>query len=451
MKKVSVVGLGYIGLPTAVLAAQSGYIVYGYDVDEKKISCIAAGNSPIVEPDLDERLAHVLKRRSLRVSTTLKSADYIVVAVPTPFKNGKKADLSYVWAAGKTIAGVLKAGCTVILESTIPVRTTQSFSRLLEKHSGLKEGSDFFVAHCPERVLPGNVFHELVYNDRIIGGTCSKASRRAREFYLRFVKGELHICDDATAEMVKLVENSSRDVAIAFSNQVAAMAREAGVNPFDVIELANKHPRVSLLKPGCGVGGHCLAVDPWFLIEGFPAQSTLLKKSRMVNDSRPKEVVKDIENSIIKAKKRIKKQPTVLILGLTFKANIDDTRESPALFIAQRLKKKKDISLLVCEPYLSNDTILELGFEGVELDNGIARADVVAILVPHDFFRFIERKNVNKKEIVDTCGLLHDLDMLQRPTHFVAARTMNDNEKEASLKGIQKSRLSNNKKEKGKL
>lgn len=453
IKRVSVVGLGYIGLPTAVLAAQSGYMVYGYDIDDKKVKCITSGNAPIVEPELDERLKYVLKRRSFCASTTLKPADYIVVAVPTPFKKNKKADLSYVWTAAQAISGVLKQGCTVILESTIPVGTTQEFSSLLEKHSGLKEGSDFFVAHCPERVLPGNVFHELVYNDRIIGGMCRKASRCAREFYIRFVKGELHVCDATTAEMVKLVENSSRDVAIAFSNQVAAMAREAGVSPFDVVELANKHPRVSLLKPGCGVGGHCLAVDPWFLITSFPAQSTLLKQARIINNNRPKEVVFDIEQAIAKVKKKTNKTPkktTVLLLGLTFKANIDDTRESPALFIAQHFNKKKSIKLLVCEPYLSYDIVKGLGFIGVDLQDGIKQADVVVVLVPHDFFNIIEHDWLSGKEIVDTCGLIYERTRLQRPTQFQAARMMGDDEKMASLQGIQNSSLLKNKKEEGK-
>jgi len=438
-KKVSVVGLGYIGLPTAVLAAQSGYTVYGYDVDERKVTSIASGCSPIIEPDLDERLAHVISRRTLRVATTLKPADYFVIAVPTPFKNGKKADLSYVWTAGKAIANVLKAGTTVILESTIPVGTTKKFARLLEKQSGLKEGRDFFVAHCPERVLPGNVFHELVYNDRIIGGQCLKASRRAREFYLRFVQGELHVCDAATAEMVKLVENSSRDVAIAFSNQVAAMAREAGVSPFDVVELANKHPRVSLLKPGCGVGGHCLAVDPWFLVEGFPGQSKLLKAARLINDHRPKEVIAEIEEAATRVQKKVKRKPTVLLLGLTFKANIDDVRNSPALSIAQSLSKRKNLSLIACEPYISPQELSVYGLENVDLEKGVSKADVISILVPHDYFRMLDRKALNKKEVIDACGLLCELEQLRRPTRFVAARPMNEEEKQASLKGIAKS------------
>ena len=272
MKKVSIVGLGYIGLPTAIIAAEHGFLVLGFDIDENKVDKINQGEETIVEPEVAAKLTHVISKETFKATKKLEAADYFIIAVPTPFS--KKADLSYVFNAAKEIAKVLQKGNLVILESTVPVNTTIKLAEFLGKNSGLKK-EDFFVAYCPERVLPGKIFKELIANDRVIGGINDESKELARSFYKSFVKGKIYLTDTKTAEMVKLVENSSRDVQIAFANQVAAMCEEVNINPFEVIDIANKHPRVNVLKPGCGVGGHCIAVDPWFLIESFSKNSTL--------------------------------------------------------------------------------------------------------------------------------------------------------------------------------
>lgn len=439
MKKVSVIGLGYIGLPTAVLAAESGYDVLGYDIDEHKVEKINQGDPVIEEIDLKDRLEKVIKQKKLRASTALLPANYYIIAVPTPFKRGKKADLRFVHAAGMAVAEVIKKGQTVILESTVPVGATAALAAAIENKSSLRAGKDIFIAHCPERVLPGNIFYELIHNERLIGGINPASARRARDFYAAFVKNELVLCDDKTAEMVKLVENSSRDVAIAFANQVAAMARAVSINPFEVIELANKHPRVNILQPGCGVGGHCIAVDPWFLVEQFPQQSTLLKRARLVNDRRPGEVAQEVTHAALLLRKTLARKPRILLLGLTFKPNIDDIRQSPALEIAHELyKEKKSMQLAVCEPHLSNTAIKEMGFTSTELQAGILWADIVVVLVKHKAFMRITLSSCKEKHIIDTCGLFYEIDKTYQPLTFHAARADQEEEQQASLAGIQK-------------
>jgi UDP-N-acetyl-D-mannosaminuronic acid dehydrogenase len=439
MKKVSIIGLGYIGLPTAVIAAEAGYDVWGYDIDTKKIATIASGSSPIEEPFLASRLNAVISEKKFSVGSTLQRADYFIVAVPTPFKKGKKADLQYVEAAFETIVSVIVPGNVVIIESTIPVGATRLCASVLEKKTGYRLEHDIFVAHCPERVLPGNVFHELEHNNRLIGGCGPRSGRRAREFYAAFVKGELRICSDMTAEMVKLVENSFRDVNIAFANQVAAMARSVGINPFEVIEFANKHPRVNILQPGCGVGGHCIAVDPWFLVETFPDQSRLLKTARRINDRRVHELIGDVVEQATLFKKEHKRKQTVLLLGLTFKPNIDDTRESPALSIAQNLSKKASLlNLVVCEPHLSLTQIKRYRLQACTLSEGILKADMIVALVKHNHFKELDISLLEGKKIIDACGLLHELTSNLRPSLFHAARAVHDDEKQASLRSIQR-------------
>ena len=290
MKTISIVGLGYIGLPTGIVAALSGYKVFGFDIDSKKVESINSGDPLILEKGIKEKLTTVLKKNSFKSFDSLQSADCFIISVPTPFLKqdinitDKKADLSYVFDASKNIASVLKKGDLVILESTVPVGTTLKVAEFLEKESGLISSKDFFVAHCPERVLPGRIFEELVFNDRIVGGVCKESGLLAKEFYSKFVDGYIYITDHKTAEMVKLVENSHRDVNIAFANEVSSMAKKSNIDPFKVIELANKHPRVNILNPGCGVGGHCIAVDPWFLIQTFPKDSQSIKTARIIND-----------------------------------------------------------------------------------------------------------------------------------------------------------------------
>ncbi len=408
MKKICIIGLGYIGLPTAVVAAEHGFDVIGYDVDAKRVERINNFDPVIDEPEVYERLKPLVESKKLQATTTIEAADCFVIAVPTPFKEEKKADLSYVFHATKALIPVLKNGDVVIIESTIPVGTTDQCAQLLEQETGMKAGKDFFVAHCPERVLPGKIFFELVYNARIIGGINKESMNQAKLFYKKFVKGSLYLTNATAAEMVKLVENSSRDVAIAFANQVASMAYSIGLDPFEIIELANKHPRVKLLNPSCGVGGHCIAVDPWFLIETFPEQSKLLRAARIINDEKPHQVVACVELWVEEFKKNNGKKPTVLALGLTFKADVNDLRESPALEIAHALAQKDDISLLLCEPHVETAIVqTRINKPHVALHDGIQDADIIVCLVHHTQFKTLDRDTLKSKKILDFCGLFY--------------------------------------------
>jgi UDP-N-acetyl-D-mannosaminuronic acid dehydrogenase len=338
------------------------------------------------------------------------TADYYIIAVPTPFivsDSEKKADLRFVDQAAASIASVLKVGQTVILESTVPVGATDRLAAMLAELSGLVAGTDFFVAHCPERVIPGKTFYELIHNSRTIGGVNEASVVHAQKFYAPFVRGSMHLTNAKTAEMVKLVENSSRDVAIAFANQVASMATAAGLNPYDVIDLANKHPRVNILKPGCGVGGHCIAVDPWFLVETFPEETTLLQAARRVNDAKPYEVLQLIKTALTQV---ATEKPRVLLLGLTYKADVDDLRESPAIIIAQAIKGWEQCELMVCEPHVAPSKLKAL-FAGavVSLEQGLGRADVVVSLVGHQAFKDVSKQLKADQQMLDFCGLTHEV------------------------------------------
>lgn len=403
MERVCVIGLGYIGLPTALVLAEHGHDVIGFDIDERRVESINRGDPVIVEPEIVDRLRTALTVHNFHATTTIQPARYFIIAVPTPFLEDKNADLSYVMNAADSIARVLKQGDTVIVESTVPVGTSDRVTRLLEEKTGMKEG-DFFIAHCPERVLPGKIFYELIHNARIIGGMSPASVEQAGALYRSFVKGSLYLTDAATAEMVKLIENSSRDVAIAFANQVAAMAYSLGLNPYEVIELANKHPRVNILTPRCGVGGHCIAVDPWFLIESFPAHTDLLKTARIINDEKPNQVLGMIRRSLSNMN-----NPTILVLGLTYKPDVDDLRESPALHIAQALKAWKGINLLVCEPLIVSE-VLHTAFapsQVVTLEQGFEQADVIVCLVAHSAFNVLRDIDLSSTKVFDFCGLLH--------------------------------------------
>lgn len=408
-KKVAVLGLGYIGLPTSLVMAQAGLEVLGIDVDQARVDAINAGDPVIQEPETFEKLQIVRGAGTFRASTHLEAADYFIIAVPTPFLADKKADLSYVFAASDAIASVLTAGNTVVLESTVPVGTTKELANRLEQKTGMKAGTDFFVAHCPERVLPGKIFYELVYNARIVGGIDQVSMRKAQDLYEQFVEGSLYLTDATTAEMVKLVENSSRDVEIAFAHQVAAMAASVGLNPYEVIELANKHPRVDILQPSCGVGGHCIAVDPWFLVETFPHESRLLKMAREVNDARPHEIVATLRGAVAEWQKKHGRKPVVLSLGLTYKPNVDDMRESPSLAIAKILSADPTLDLLVAEPHINKKKLETLfGDRIVSLQDGVERADIIVYLVAHTRFRVLDEKLLAGKQVFDFCGIRHE-------------------------------------------
>ncbi|MCF7799663.1 nucleotide sugar dehydrogenase [Candidatus Babeliales bacterium] len=414
MKQISIIGLGYIGLPTAILAAQSGYKVFGFDTNKQKIEEISLGVSPIVETGIIQKLFSVISDKSLQVFHEIQPADCFVVAVPTPFeKASKKADLSYVFDAANMVAKKLKHGDLVILESTVPVGTTSKLANFLQNISGLKLGLDFFVAHCPERVLPGKIFQELVDNDRVIGGICQYSCELAKKFYSKITKGHFYLTDDKTAEMVKLVENGSRDAQIAFANTVDLMCEQAGINSRQVIEIANKHPRVNILNPNCGVGGHCIAVDPWFLIESFSATTNFLKQVRDVNDKKPYFVIDSVFKKIEKLKEKNVVIPKVLVLGLTFKADVDDIRESPALKITKELNNQTNLlELAICEPKVNIKILQNLGFNKIlKLQDGIVWADLILILVDHSEFKLLKKIDLKNKEVIDTCGLLYKLDI----------------------------------------
>ncbi|MBY0353164.1 nucleotide sugar dehydrogenase [Candidatus Babeliales bacterium] len=411
MKRISILGLGYIGLPTAILAAECGYEVFGFDINSEKIARINAGDPTILEPEIKKRLLHALKKKNFKASTNLEYADCFLVTVPTPLKPNRSPDLQYVFKACEYIAKRLMPGNLIIIESTVPVGTTEQLAKHIEDLSGLKQSVDFFITHCPERGLPGVLFRELVENDRVVGGICQKSCELAYLFYSKFVKGFLHVTDDKTAEMIKLVENSSRDVQIAFANQVASMCYTAGIDPYQVIELANKHPRVSILNPTCGVGGHCIAIDPAFLIDSFPNDTKLLQAAREVNNNKPLSVIERLLQKVDEFNEINKTKANILGLGLSFKPNVDDIRESPALFIAQQLSKKKDmLNFTAYDSYVDREHVEVLGIElATNLRKEINETDIILILVKHDEFKMIPHELLCNKIIIDSCGLLHEM------------------------------------------
>jgi UDP-N-acetyl-D-mannosaminuronic acid dehydrogenase len=417
MKKITIIGLGYIGLPTALAAANNNFIVSGFDIDQKKVDSINKKISPISEPGIQELLQEAIEKNHFYAYTTLQPADCFIITVPTPFQEDKTPDLRSVFDACKNISIKLKPGNLIILESTVPVGTTEKLCTFIEKHSGLKSKKDFFMAYCPERVLPGKIVSELVSNDRIIGGICATSTNMANTFYKQFVKGKCFATNSKTAEMIKLVENSYRDVQIAFANQVAGMCDEAKINPFDVISFANKHPRVNILQPGCGVGGHCIAVDPWFLIKGFSQNTNLLLQARKINDNKPKEVIQTVLDKAKEFITKNNKPPRVLTLGLTFKPDVDDIRQSPALYIVKKLQKCSFITLFVHDPYVTDDT-----FENIKnLDQAIHISDIVVILVKHSRFEkaLTKYELLDNKIIIDPCGLIQQRE-LKKNFHYEA-------------------------------
>ncbi|MEL6535067.1 MAG: UDP-N-acetyl-D-mannosamine dehydrogenase, partial [Bacteroidota bacterium] len=349
---VVMVGLGYIGLPTAALMASRGLKVTGVDVKQEVVDTINQGKIHIVEPDLDGLVHHVVKTGSLVASTEPVSADTYLIAVPTPFKGDHEPDIKYVEAATRGLLPYLKEGDLFIIESTSPIGTTEKMQALIEQERPELTGK-LYMAYCPERVLPGNVIYELEHNDRVIGGVNTDSTSRALDFYSRFVKGELHATNAKTAEMCKLVENSYRDVNIAFANELSLICDEAGINPWELISLANKHPRVNILQPGTGVGGHCIAVDPWFIVSDFPKQANIIRQAREINNYKTLWVIEKIKNEALRFEQEQGRPPVVAALGLAFKPNIDDLRESPALEVAEALNGEP-WEMLVAEPHIQS-------------------------------------------------------------------------------------------------
>ncbi len=396
-KQICVIGLGYIGLPTASLLATKGFKVTGVDVSEKVVDTINRGGIHIVEPDLDILVKSAVNSGNLTASLEPVEADVFIIAVPTPLLAGNKPDLSYIKAATQKIKPIVKRGNLVILESTSPVGTTDELVATQLQQSGLTIGTDVYVAHCPERVLPGRILVELIENDRVVGGINEQSTQAAVEFYESFVSGDVLATTAKTAEMVKLTENSFRDVNIAFANEISMITESEEINTWEVIELANRHPRVNILQPGPGVGGHCIAVDPWFIVARSPEYSKLIKTAREVNQSKPQWVLSRVRSCADRFK-----NPVIGCLGLTFKPDIDDLRESPAFDIVNALKKEEIGELLICEPNLASHSEFTL----CSLENVIAKADIILLLVSHKQFRKLSAADLKEKMVIDTIGLI---------------------------------------------
>ncbi len=396
VKKVCVIGLGYIGLPTASLLANRGYKVHGVDVVEETVNIINQGKIHIVEPDLDTFVQSAVNSGNLVASTKPDVADVFIVAVPTPFKDGHVPNVDYIISATKGIAPFVKEGNIVILESTSPVGTTDLMEQTL-KDEGV-DTTHIHFAHCPERVLPGKIMHELVANDRIVGGTTTTATKLTADFYRNFVTGEVLETDARTAEMAKLTENSFRDVNIAFANELSMLADKFGIDVWELIDLANRHPRVNILQPGCGVGGHCIAVDPWFIVDAAKGDAKLIKMARETNDHKSQWVIEKVRNCALEFEKTHGKKAKVACMGLAFKPDIDDLRESPALYIA-RMLKVNNIDIIAVEPNI--DSYDE--FEIVEPKEAVAKADIVVFLVAHK--EFLDLEVNDGKEVLSFCKL----------------------------------------------
>ncbi len=406
---VSVIGLGYIGLPTAAAFAARRKSVIGVDVSQHAVDTINRGEIHIVEPELDMLVHAAVTQGHLRATTTPEPADAFLIAVPTPFTDGNKPDLSYIEAACRSIAPVLKKGDLVVLESTSPVGATERMAAWLAAQrpdltfpQQAGERSDVRIAHCPERVLPGHVVRELVENDRVIGGMTRKCGTRAQELYAVFVRGECILTDARTAEMCKLTENAFRDVNIAFANELSVICDQLDINVWELIRLANRHPRVSVLQPGPGVGGHCIAVDPWFIVDSAPEHARLIRTARHVNDDKPHFVVERVRHAASRFR-----EPVIACLGLAFKADIDDLRESPAMKIVDALAGHLDATLLVVEPNVDAlPASLDAKARLCDLHTALAEADVIVVLVDHAPFRRMDPVRLQTKVVIDTRGVL---------------------------------------------
>ncbi|MER3375809.1 MAG: UDP-N-acetyl-D-mannosamine dehydrogenase [Allomuricauda sp.] len=397
---VVMVGLGYIGLPTAALVAQKKTKVFGVDINPEVVNTINAGKIHIVEPELDIAVSKAVESGYLKAGTKPVSADTFLIVVPTPFKGKNEPDISFVQAATKAVLPFLKEGDLYIIESTSPVGTTEKMSEYIyQERPELKD--KIYIAYCPERVLPGNVMYELVNNDRVIGGIDEESTEKATNFYTKYVKGSLHKTNARTAEMCKLVENSSRDVQIAFANELSLICDKAGINVWELIELANKHPRVNILQPGCGVGGHCIAVDPYFIVSDYPMESQIIGKAREINNYKSFWCAEKIKNSKLEFQLRHGRKPKIALMGLAFKPNIDDLRESPAKYIAQKvLQDANDEEYFIVEPNIKEHKVFKL----TDYREAIDKADIIAFLVAHDEFKGLE---INEDKLVlDFCGII---------------------------------------------
>ncbi len=399
--KACFMGLGYIGLPTAIISSQHGISVCGVDINPKVVEKTNRGELHIVEPGLQDLLKKAVDSKSLVASTTPFESDVYLIVVPTPFKAKHEPDISYVESATKTVIPLLKEGDLFIVESTSPVGTTEKMAELIFAERPELKGR-IHIAYCPERVLPGNVIFELVNNDRVIGGIDDASADAAAQFYGKFVSGQLHKTNCRTAEMCKLVENSSRDVQIAFANELSMICEKAGINVWELISLANKHPRVNILQPGCGVGGHCIAVDPYFISSAFPNEAKIIAQARSINNYKSEWCVEKAKNAILSFELENGKKPQVALMGLAFKPNIDDLRESPAMKIAKHLfAEMPDVKFNIVEPNISSHP----DFDIVDFQTAFEQSDIVVYLTAHKQF-FMLPQEANDKLILDFCGVI---------------------------------------------
>lgn len=397
--EVVMIGLGYIGLPTAALIAERGTYVHGVDINQKVVDTINKGEIHIVEPELDKSVARAVSGGYLRADTKPVVADTYLIVVPTPFKAKNEPDISFVHAATSAILPLLKVGDLYIIESTSPVGTTEKMMDFIYQERPELKGK-IYIAYCPERVLPGNVMYELVHNDRVIGGVNEKSTNKAVDFYSKYVKGELHKTNARTAEMCKLVENSSRDVQIAFANELSLICDKADINVWELIDLANKHPRVNILQPGCGVGGHCIAVDPYFIVSDYPMESKIIGTAREVNNYKSFWCAEKVQNVKLQFELQQGRKPKIALMGLAFKPNIDDLRESPAKYIVQRvLQNANNEEYYIVEPNISKHNVFKLTNYKTAYEN----ADIVVFLVAHNEFK--EIISSTKKIVLDFCGI----------------------------------------------
>ncbi|TJY34770.1 UDP-N-acetyl-D-mannosamine dehydrogenase [Pontimicrobium aquaticum] len=397
--EVVMIGLGYIGLPTAALIAQNETYVHGVDINPNVVEIINKGQIHIVEPDLDTAVANAVREGYLKASTKPVQGSTYLIVVPTPFKAKNEPDISFVESATRAILPLLKEGDLYIIESTSPVGTTEKMMELMYAERPELTGK-LHIAYCPERVLPGNVMYELVHNDRVIGGVDERSTETAVAFYSQFIKGELHKTNARTAEMCKLVENSSRDVQIAFANELSLICDKADINVWELIALANKHPRVNILQPGCGVGGHCIAVDPYFIVSDYPMESQIIGKAREINNYKSFWCAEKVQTAKLEFELKHGRKPSIALMGLAFKPNIDDLRESPAKYIAQKvLQNANNEEYYIVEPNINSHKVFKL----TDYKTAVEKADIIAFLVAHDEFKGL---NIgDDKVVLDFCGV----------------------------------------------
>lgn len=397
--KACFMGLGYIGLPTAIIAAKHGIQIHGVDINPKVVEKTNQGILHIIEPGMEDLLKEVIANGTFHAATTPEVSDAYFMVVPTPFKGDHQPDISYVEAATRAVLPLLKEGDLYVIESTSPVGTTDLMANLIfTERPELKD--KIFIAYCPERVLPGNVIYELVHNDRVIGGINPESTEKAIEFYSQFVQGQLHKTNCKTAEMCKLTENSSRDVQIAFANELSFICDKAGINVWELINLANKHPRVNILWPGCGVGGHCIAVDPYFITADFPMESRMIGTARQINNYKAFWCAEKVENEMLKFELNNGRKPVVAMMGLAFKPDIDDLRESPAKHIVAKVMQScNNADIMVVEPNVESHNVYKL----TDYKEAFDRADIVVYLVAHTPFKALPKDT--DKVILDFCGV----------------------------------------------